>query len=135
MNIVPHRLAHGDVSGPLLPDTAQSAAWRPEASGHLVVAVGDNLNLHQVLQAVVQYLQVTVSLSPGRLGCLHRPECDRNLQNTKKFKQNMADTSIRFQREQMVLPGSVSPSVVSRSAWPPVLRCDWSDQGSAPPLR
>ena len=70
-----------------LPNTAQSAAGRLAAGGHLVVAVvGDHLNLHQVLQAVIRLVQLSASFSPSWLGRLHRPECHRNLQND--FIQN-----------------------------------------------
>ncbi len=89
---------------PPLPDTAQSAAWRLAAGSHLV---GDNLNLHQVLQAVIWLIQFTTCFSPRRLGRLDRPERNRNLHNTDMFKQNTA--KCRYKYKVQVL-GPVSES-------------------------
>lgn len=120
-------------SSPVLPpltDTAQSTAWWLATDGHLVV--GDNLDLHQVLQAVVWFVQPTASFSPGWLGRFHRPERDRYLQNTDKFNYSPTGTRHSLKVKDT---GSVSPSAASHSAWTPVLRCDWSDQDLAPPPR
>lgn len=86
------RWADGDdVSGAPLPDAAQTAARWLEARDHPVV-VGDDLDLHQLLQAVVRLLHVALSLRPGRLSGLHRPERHRNLENTSRVKTNVVDT-------------------------------------------
>lgn len=69
---------------------AQAAAWCLAAGGHLVV-VRDHFNLHQLLKAVVWLLHTYSCLSPGRLGRLHCPERNRDLQgdNTTQVRGDL----------------------------------------------